>query len=70
MLETELDTAEITIDAEIIIDEEFATVSRLDCIIDYHLPLHGYGRMQESRQIRIARLPDTINIPARKKLCD
>lgn len=63
MLETELDTAEITI------DEKFATVSRLNCINDYHLPLHGYGQMQESRRIRIARLPGTINIPARKKLC-
>jgi hypothetical protein len=40
VLETELDTAEITI------DEEFATVPRLNCIIDYHLPLHGYGQMK------------------------
>ena len=54
--------------AEIVTDEDFATVSRLDCIIGYHLSLHGYGRMQESRQIGIARLPDTINIPARKNV--
>jgi hypothetical protein len=62
VLETELDTAEI------VTDEDFATVSRLDCIIGYHFSLHGYGQMQ-NRQIRIVRLPDTINIPAREKLC-
>jgi hypothetical protein len=69
VLETELDTAEITIDAEIIIDEEFATVSRLDCIIGYHFRLHGHSQMQKSHKIGMARLPETINIPAWKNLC-
>jgi len=69
VLETELDTAEITIDAEIIIDEEFATVSRLDCIIGYYFRLHGHGQMQKSHKIGMARLPEAINIPAWKNLC-
>ena len=61
VLETELDTAEI------ITDEEFATVSRLDCIIGYHFRLHGHGQMQKSPKISMARLPEAINIPAWKK---
>jgi hypothetical protein len=45
VLEAELDTAEI------VTDEDFATVSRSGCIIGYHFSLLGYGQMQESRQI-------------------
>src|ERR1700758_4558712 len=73
VLETELDTAEI------ITDEEFATVSRLDCIIDYHyrrtdtagckIALHSHG--EAPRHDRHSSLEKSLRLvpAARKKVC-